>query len=151
MMLFIGTFVNKSFTFSVSVFTVLRFCFLREGNEVFFSDINLFMISSLFSSSLKRVCFVLFSVCFFFGFSGFFSEFSVSVSVLGIYSYVCLHILSVDFQYFKIRKKQSLFIIVLIWPVILWFIALNLTNSVQMSIFLFSILSFYRVSPKISL
>ena len=48
LMSFIGLFVNKSFTFSVSDLTVLKSWFLRESNVVFFSDMILQMVSILF-------------------------------------------------------------------------------------------------------
>ena len=38
MMSFVGIYVNKSFTFSVSVLTVFQSWSLRKGNVVFFSD-----------------------------------------------------------------------------------------------------------------
>ena len=43
-MSFVGMFVNKSFTFSVSNLTVLQFWFLRESKVVFFSDMILLMV-----------------------------------------------------------------------------------------------------------
>ena len=58
-MSFVGIFVNKSFTFSVSDLTVLQSGFLREGNVVFFSDMILLMVSLLVFSLLDhclRLC-----------------------------------------------------------------------------------------------
>ena len=46
-MSFVGIFLNKTFTFSVSDLTVLQSWFLREGNVVFFSDMILLMGSIL--------------------------------------------------------------------------------------------------------
>ena len=51
---------------------------------------------------------------------------------------ICLPIyFLVDFQYFKVRQRNIFFIIVLTWSVSLWFIVLNLVNSVQISIIFF--------------
>ena len=63
---------------------------------------------------------------------------------------MCLLVyLSVEFQYFKIRKP-TIFVIILTWSVNLWFFVLNLGNSVQISIILF-IPSFCRIAPKITI
>ena len=88
-MLFVGLFVNRSFTFSVSDFTFLRSWFLREDNEVFFSDMILFM-NSTFLLALVFAS-LLFSVWFWLGVSGF-SVFSISVTILGVCWYVSLSI-----------------------------------------------------------
>ena len=52
--LFIGIFVNRSFTLSVSDFTDLQSWFLREGNVVFLSNKSLFMISTFIISFLGQ-------------------------------------------------------------------------------------------------
>ena len=49
-MMFVGIFVNRSFTLSVSDLTVLQSCFLGEGNVLFSSDMIHFMISTLIFS-----------------------------------------------------------------------------------------------------
>ena len=85
---FVGIFVNKSFTFSVSDLTVLQSWFLREGNVIFFSDMILLMVSTLVSSSWVSVFVCVFAVTVslscsvWFGVSGF-PVFSVSVNVVG--------------------------------------------------------------------
>ena len=105
-MLFVGVFVHKSFTFSVSDLTIPQSWFLRESNEVLFSDIVLFIISSFIFSSWVSVCVFVFevhrsislSVWLWLRISNF-PVFSVSITVL-----ICLPIyLLVDFQYFNVR------------------------------------------------
>ena len=57
-MLFVGIFINRVFTFSVSNLTFLQSWFLREGDVVFFSDMILFMISTFIFYSWVSVCVV---------------------------------------------------------------------------------------------
>ena len=47
-MSFVGIFVSKSFTFSVSDFTVFQSWSLRKGNVVFFSNMIFLMVSMLY-------------------------------------------------------------------------------------------------------
>ena len=55
----VGIFVYKSFTFSISDF---QSWFLREGNVIFFSDVNLLMVSISVFSSWISVCVCVFTV-----------------------------------------------------------------------------------------
>ena len=100
-MLFVGMFVNKSFTFPVSDLTVLQSWFQREGNEVFFrhdssNGIYISFFSSwvsvsvrVFTMHLSLPCSVWLGVCGF-------PEFGYVKSLL-----ICLPIsLFVDFQYY---------------------------------------------------
>ena len=61
-MSFVGVFINKSFTFSVSDLTVLQSWFLREGNIVFFSEMILLIVSILVFPSWVSVCVFVFAV-----------------------------------------------------------------------------------------
>ena len=106
-MSFVGIFVNKSFTFSISDLTVLQSWFLREGNGVFFSGIILLMVCILIFP-LESVFAVhgSLSCSIWHGVSGF-PEFTVSVTVLGfcwcVCRYICWWISS------KIRKPSILY------------------------------------------
>ena len=131
----------KSFTFSVSNLTVLQFRFLRKGNVVFFSDMILLMVSIFIFFSWVSVCVCVFvvydslSCSVWFGLSGF-PVFRVSFTVLGVgwcvWLYICLWISSISRS-----ENQIFFVIVLTWSASLWFVALNLPNSLQISIILF--------------
>ena len=127
-MSFVRIFVNKSLTFSVSDLTVLQSWFLREGNVVFFSDMILLMASTLvfpLGSVFAFLCSRCMSHC----------HVVFGDGIKGLLMCLPIHLL-VDFQYFKVRK-QPFFVIVLTWSTSLWFVALNLPNSVQFSIILF--------------
>ena len=94
-MLFVGIFVDKSFTFSVSDLTVLQSWFLREANVVFFSDMILLMASILVFSSWVSVCVCVFAVhgllsCSVWLIVSGFLEFSVLVIAFGVCWCVCL-------------------------------------------------------------
>ena len=153
-MSFVGLFVNKSFTFSVSDLTVFQFGFLREGNVVFFSGMINLMVSTFFFSSWINfyVCVFLvyrsLSCSVWLGVSGF-PVFSVSVTVLGVCWCVWLCIcwwISIISR----SENQPFFVIVLTWSASLWFVALNLPNSVQISIILFLYPLFVRFASKIT-
>ena len=79
-MSFVGTFINKSFTFSISDLTLLQSWFLREGNVVFFSDMILLMVSTLVFFSWISVC-----ICVFVVNGSFFSWICVRVFVFMVY------------------------------------------------------------------
>ena len=142
-MLFVGIFVNQSFTFSVSDLPVLQSWFLREQNVVFFSDMILFIISTFIFPSWLIVCvFVfavwrssLFSVWFWLGVSDF-PVFSILVIVSGVCWCFCLYIYRWIYGILRL-ENQSFFVIVVTWSASLWFVVLNLANSVQIFIFLF--------------
>ena len=95
--MFVGIFVNNSFTFSVSDLTVLQSWFLKEGNVVFFSDMILLMVYTLVFSSWVSVCICVFaeheslSYSVWLGVSGF-PVFIVSVTVVKVCWCVCLYI-----------------------------------------------------------
>ena len=140
-MSFVGIFLNKSFTFSVSDLTVLQSWFLWEGNVVFFWDMILLMVSTLVFFLLGqclRLCVVVheslsWSVCL--GVSDF-SVFIVSVTAVEVCwcvcGYICWWVSSISRL-----ENQPFFVIVLTWSASLWLVALNLPNFVQIFIILF--------------
>ena len=58
----VGIFVNRLYTFSISDLTVLQSYTLKEGNQAFFLDIILFMISTFIFSSWVSTFVVVFAV-----------------------------------------------------------------------------------------
>ena len=62
----------------------------------------------------------------------------LSYCIRDLLMYLAIHLL-VDFQYFKVRN-QPFFVIVLSWSASIWFVFLNIANSVQISIIFISIL-----------
>ena len=133
-MFFVGIFVNRSFTFSISDSTVLLSWFQWKGNVGFFSDMVLLIVSTLVSSSCVCVCIYLFvvheplSYCVWLGVSGI-PVFIVSVTVVGVcwcFSlYICWWVSHISWS-----ENQPFFGIILSWSASLWFVALNLPKPV---------------------
>ena len=136
-MSFVGIFVNKSFTFSVSDSTVIQSWFLREYNVVLFSDLILLMVSILVFFPLGSVfafaCLKCMSFCHVeFGYESLAFLYLSSRFFLCVSLYICWWISRISRS-----ENQPLFVIVLTWSANLWFAALNPLNSDQISIILF--------------
>ena len=105
MMLFVGKFVNNSFTFSVLYWNFHLSCFLREANVVLFSDLILLISTFIFFLTWVNIC-----ICDFIVYRSFSCclWFEVSVWCLGYCirsRLICLLIyLFEDILYFKVRK-----------------------------------------------
>ena len=139
--------------FSVSALIVFQSWFLRDGNEVFFSDVILFIISTFIFSSCVSLCSVVFGcevfrlilLCVSIRLEGScFLVFSVSILVLRScwhYSlFICWCISNIPRP-----ENQSFFIIVVTWSASCY----HLGHSSEISIF-FLILSLCRVTPTIT-
>ena len=118
--------------------TVFQSWFLRDGYMVFFSDMIRLMISTFICSSWVNVCVCVFAVYQSLSFSvslgvSCFPVSIVWIIVLGICwcicRYICWWIYSISRS-----ENQPFFIIVLTWSASLWYVVLNLANSVQISI-----------------
>ena len=137
---FVEIFVNKLFTFLVLDLTVLQSWFLRDGNVVFFSDMILLMVFTLVFFSWVSVCVCMFVVYGSLSCSVWSGVWLSCIYCLGycgrVCGCVCIYI-SWWISSISRPENQPFFIIVLTWSVSLWFVALNLPNSVQISIILF--------------
>ena len=94
---------------------------------------SFFLLGSMFASIFA--VYRSLSCRFWLGVSGF-PVFSISVTVLGVCRCVCLYIcwwISIISR----SENQPFFVSVLTWSASLWFVVLNLLNSVQISIILF--------------
>ena len=166
-MLFVGIFVNKSLTFSVSDSAVLQSWLLRESNEVSFSDMSLFMSTIIFSSWVSVCVFYVYNHFFFLGqclrvccvsviiiyclvlvrVFWFSCILCLGYGIRGLFACLPLYLL-VGFQYFTVKNK-AFFVIVLTWS---WR-AFGLKSSKFCLDFnhSFSIPSFWWVAPKITI